>query len=60
MTSPLTFLAAAARASIRGTQSARVSAVSAPIAPPVVSPRCQTTMSAPASVMAVASASLKT
>ena len=44
--------AAAAMASITGTQSSSVLAVSAPIEPPVVSPMWATMMSAPASVMA--------
>ena len=53
-------IANAAQTLMRGTQSCRVSAVPAPIVPPVVSPIWQTMMSAPASVIAMASPSQKT
>jgi hypothetical protein len=60
MTSGFTARAAAAHASMRATQSLSVTAVSAPMAPPVVSPRWQTTMSAPALAMSAALCSEKT
>ncbi len=53
-------MAVAAQPLMRSMQSSSVSAVSAPIAPPVVRPRWQTMMSAPAVAIARASASLKT
>lgn len=60
ITSSRTDFAASAQLRTSGTQSASVRAVFAPIVPPVVRPRCATTMSAPASVIAIASASLNT
>ena len=59
-TSSRTERAAADNALTRSTQSSSDSAVSAPIAPPVVRPMWHTTMSAPAPVMATASCSANT
>jgi hypothetical protein len=60
ITSRLTFSAASAQASTLAGQSASSSTVSAPIEPPVVNPRWQTMISAPALAMAAASSALKT
>ncbi|CFW08780.1 Uncharacterised protein [Bordetella pertussis] len=60
ITSPRSASAAAAIASMRATQSSSDSAVSAPMLPPVVSPMCATTMSAPAAVIARAWSGSKT
>ena len=57
-TSSRSSFAALAQARIGSTQPSRVSAVSAPIAPPVVSPMWQTTMSAPAFLASSALSSL--
>src|SRR4051794_17110327 len=56
----LTAAAASRIAWIGGTHSSSVLAVSAPIAPPVVSPLCGTRTSAPASALAAASSTEKT
>ena len=60
MTSGLTASAALPQASTRAGQSSSENATPAPIAPPVVRPRWQTTMSAPTSAIAAASSSLNT
>ena len=60
ITSGLTSRAASCIAWISGTQSSSVFAVSAPIEPPVVSPMCGTSTSAPASAIATASSTVKT
>ena len=59
-TSSRTAFAASHIAWTSSTDSSSVFAVEAPIAPPVVSPMCGTSTSAPASVIATASSGVKT